>query len=91
MLERVDVRSFLIVTQYEVEVWLRIESTLGKKVDEYKPEKDEVMVFASRVHEAQRTAIMALKGQRQDGRGARSTGARGQRRRGRDEMDQEDA
>ncbi|KAJ5580002.1 uncharacterized protein N7459_005987 [Penicillium hispanicum] len=49
------------VTQYDVELWLRIETTLGKKVDEYKPIKEDVMVFAERVGEAQRAAAIALR------------------------------
>ncbi|KAH8704799.1 ATP-dependent rRNA helicase rrp3 [Talaromyces proteolyticus] len=84
-------RAFSVVTQYDVEVWLRIESALGKKVDEHKPEKDEVMIFADRVHDAQRIAISALREQNQDGKGARSKGGSRHRKRGRDEMDQEEA
>jgi ATP-dependent RNA helicase DDX47/RRP3 len=83
-------RAFSIVTQYDVEIWLRIEAALGKKVDEYKPEKDEVMIFANRVHDAQRMAISALKEQNQDGKGTRSKGSGRQRKRGRDDMDQEE-
>ncbi|KUL91277.1 hypothetical protein ZTR_01827 [Talaromyces verruculosus] len=83
-------RAFSIVTQYDVEIWLRIEAALGKKVDEYKPEKDEVMIFADRVHDAQRMAISTLKEQNQDGKGTRSKGNGRQRKRGRDDMDQEE-
>lgn len=75
------------VTQYDVELWLRIEDVLGKKVDEYKPEKDEVMIFAERVSEAQRRAIMALKDMQEKdtkGRGGRH------KKRTRDDMDREE-
>ncbi|CEJ55083.1 Putative ATP-dependent rRNA helicase RRP3 [Penicillium brasilianum] len=84
-------KAFSMVTQYDVEIWLRIENALGKKVEEYKPEKDEVMVFANRVHEAQRIAIATLKEQTQDGRGKRGPGGSRFKKRGRDEMDQEEA
>ncbi|PYI14311.1 ATP-dependent rRNA helicase rrp3 [Aspergillus violaceofuscus CBS 115571] len=76
------------VTQYEVEVWLRIEGVLNKKLDEYKPEKDEVMVFSDRVNEAQRQAAMAMRDlQDKDTKGR---GGRGKKR-NRDDMDREEA
>jgi ATP-dependent RNA helicase DDX47/RRP3 len=78
--------AFSFVTQYDVEIWLRIETALGIEVDEYKAEKDKFMVLADTVHEAQRKAIVALKEQNEDGMGARSR----QRKRGRDEMDKEE-
>lgn len=52
-----------LVTQYDWEIWLRVEKVLGRELDEYKPEKEEVMVFANRVHDARRIAITALKEQ----------------------------
>ncbi|KAL4786482.1 ATP-dependent rRNA helicase rrp3 [Aspergillus varians] len=73
------------VTQYEVEVWLRIEEALGKKVKERKAPKDEVMVFAGRVSEAQRIAATAMRdAQEKDGKGRRT------KKRNRDDMDQDD-
>ena len=45
-------------TQYDVEIWQRIESALGKQLPEYEVAKDEAMVLAERVGEAQRQAIM---------------------------------
>ncbi|KAK3989327.1 P-loop containing nucleoside triphosphate hydrolase protein [Cladorrhinum sp. PSN332] len=50
-----------IVTQYDLEIWLRIEKALGQKLDEYSLEKDEVMVFKPRVEEAQRHARNEMK------------------------------
>ncbi|EAA27679.1 ATP-dependent rRNA helicase rrp-3 [Neurospora crassa] len=50
-----------IVTQYDLEIWLRIEAALGHKLDEYPLEKDEVMVFKPRVEEAQRHARNEMK------------------------------
>ncbi|TQN67717.1 ATP-dependent rRNA helicase RRP3 [Colletotrichum shisoi] len=50
-----------LVTQYDLEIFLRIEAALGKKLDEYPTQKDEVMVFQNRVEEAQRHARMEMK------------------------------
>ncbi|KAK4227590.1 putative ATP-dependent rRNA helicase RRP3 [Podospora fimiseda] len=50
-----------IVTQYVLEVYLRIEKALGHKLDQYPLEKEEVMVFAPRVEEAQRHAKNEMK------------------------------
>lgn len=76
------------VTQYDVEIWLRIEGALGKKLKEYELEKDEVMVLAERVGEAQRQAIMEMKNFDEK----RGTKAKkfGKGKRFRDEMDQEE-
>jgi len=50
------------VTQYDIEIWLRIEAALGKKITEEKLVKEEVMVFAHRVGgEAQRVAVREMK------------------------------
>ena len=43
------------VTQYDVELWMRIENALGKKLNEYETVKEEVMVLAERVGDAQRS------------------------------------
>ncbi|KAL2758816.1 hypothetical protein ACRALDRAFT_2120224 [Sodiomyces alcalophilus JCM 7366] len=50
-----------LVTQYDLEIWLRIEAALGKKLKEYPTEKDQVMVFQPRVEEAQRHARIEMK------------------------------
>ncbi|KAL4909975.1 ATP-dependent rRNA helicase rrp3 [Aspergillus multicolor] len=73
------------VTQYEVELWLRIENALGKKVDEYKVDKDEVMVFSERANEARRTAAIAMRDMEDKGRNRMK-----KRKRTRDDMDQEE-
>ncbi|KAK3318833.1 P-loop containing nucleoside triphosphate hydrolase protein [Apodospora peruviana] len=49
------------VTQYDLEIWLRIETALGTKLQEYSLQKDEVMVFKERVEEAQRHARQEMK------------------------------
>jgi ATP-dependent RNA helicase DDX47/RRP3 len=88
-------RAISFVTQYDAEVWLRIEHALGRKVPELEGVvKDEVMVFAERVGQAQTVAKRELrdaleKGNKKGGigRGHRNRGAG---KRGRDDMDRED-
>lgn len=84
-----------IVTQYDIELWLRIETALGKKLDEYPVEKEEAMMLNDRVNEAQREAITAMK-ELHESRGSRGATLRGRRpaagsRRNRDDMDREEA
>ncbi|KAN0116914.1 DEAD domain containing protein [Hyaloscypha variabilis] len=84
-----------VVTQYDVEIWLRIEAALGKKQKEYDTEKEEVMVFKARVEEAQRHARNEMKNLHED-RGKKGSVLKGRRpkggdkKRGRDEMDREE-
>lgn len=83
-----------LVTQYDVEIWLRIESALGKELGQYKVEKEEVMMLSDRVSEAQREAITAMKDLHEQ-RGTRGATLRGRRpatgsRRNRDDMDREE-
>jgi ATP-dependent RNA helicase DDX47/RRP3 len=84
-----------VVTQYDVEIWLRIEAALGKKQKEYGTEKEEVMVFKARVEEAQRHARNEMKNLHED-RGKKGSVLKGRRpkggdkKRGRDEMDREE-
>jgi len=79
-----------VVTQYDVEVYQRIEKALGKKLPEHSAPRDEVMVFADKVGEAQRVAIRQLKDMQE------KTKERGPRRREgggggkRDKMDVEE-
>jgi ATP-dependent RNA helicase DDX47/RRP3 len=85
-----------LVTQYDVEVWLRIEAALGKKQKEYETVKEEVMVFKARVEEAQRHARNEMKNLHED-RGKKGATLKGRRpakgassKRNRDEMDREE-
>lgn len=73
------------LTQYDLEVWQRIELALGKKLDSYPVEKDEVMVLAERVSEAQRQAVMEMKTYDEKKGNKKAKG-----KRGRDDMDHED-
>lgn len=79
-----------LVSQYDIEVWLRIEASIGKKLDEYPAEKDEVMVLAERVGEAQRQAIMEMKNLDEKKGGSRGMKKFGKGKRSKDEMDQEE-
>lgn len=78
------------VTQYDVEVWLRIEAALGRKLKEYELSKDEVMVLAERVDEAQQQAITELKELEEKKGGKKGKKQRKVGKRSRDEMDQEE-
>jgi ATP-dependent RNA helicase DDX47/RRP3 len=73
--------AITVVTQYDVEVFQRIEKALGRKLEEYGMVRDEVMLFAERVGEAQRVAINELKAQneKEKGRGGRGKGIAGGR------------
>jgi ATP-dependent RNA helicase DDX47/RRP3 len=52
-----------MVTQYDVEVYQRLEGLLGKKLPEYKLDEETVLVLLERVSEAQRLATRELKEQ----------------------------
>lgn len=78
------------VTQYDVELWLRIEDTLGKKLDEHGVIKEEAMVLAERVGNAQRAAVLEMKG-RHERRGSGATLRKKKAgKRNRDNMDQDE-
>ena len=80
-----------------MEIWQRIEAALGKKLEEYGTEREEVMVLGERVGEAQRLAIREMKDLHEK-RGTKGATLRGRKpgrvgglgKRGRDEMDRED-
>lgn len=67
-----------IVTQYDFEIWQRIEAALGKKIALHPLEKEEVMVFRPRVGEAQRHARNEMK-TLMDDRGKKGSTLRGRR------------
>ncbi|TMW65113.1 hypothetical protein Poli38472_009280 [Pythium oligandrum] len=50
-----------MVTQYDVELYQRIEHLLGKKLDGYPCDEETVLVMLERVNEAQRMATIELK------------------------------
>ncbi|XP_055920282.1 ATP-dependent RNA helicase DDX47 [Eupeodes corollae] len=63
-------KAITFVTQYDVELYQRIEHLLGKQLPQYKCEEDEVMALQERVGEAQRTAKLELK-DLEDSKGSR--------------------
>ena len=82
-----------IVTQYDVELFQRIEVALGKKLGEYETDREEVMVLGDHVGEAQRMAIREMKDLHEK-RGTRGATLRGRKavggKRGRDDMDRDE-
>ena len=83
-----------MVTQYDIEIFQRIEMALGKKLREYETtDRDEVMILAERVGEAQGMAIREMKDLHEK-RGTRGATLRGRRpgggKKGRDDMDREE-
>merc|ERR1712038_1757521 len=58
-------RAVNIVTQYDVELYLRIEKLIKKKLVEFPTREEEVMILFERVEEATRIANLELKEQEQ--------------------------
>jgi ATP-dependent RNA helicase DDX47/RRP3 len=54
-------KAITFVTQYDVELYQRIEHLIGKQMPLYPTQEDEVMLLSERVAEAQRTARMEQK------------------------------
>jgi ATP-dependent RNA helicase DDX47/RRP3 len=71
-------KAIAMVTQYDVEVYQRLEGLLGKKLPEYPLDEETVLVLLERVNEAQRLATRELKEQlaamKQSGRRKRGHG-----------------
>jgi len=63
-------KSITLVTQYDVELVQRIESVLGKKMDLWPIDDEEVALLKERVNEAGRVAVNELK--EQGGKGGNS-------------------
>ncbi|KAL9081775.1 MAG: hypothetical protein Q9159_007049 [Coniocarpon cinnabarinum] len=67
------------VSQYDVEVWMRIEKALGKKLGELPGMiEEEVLVLSERVGEGQRQAVKMLKeeGEKRKGKRGKTRGKR---------------
>ena len=81
--------------RYDVELYQRIEAALGKRFEEYPRQNEEVMVFKTRVEEAQRHARTEMKALLES-RGKRGSVLRGKKPSGRvekrraDDMDAEE-
>lgn len=72
-------RALSMVTQYDVEVYQRLEQLLGKKLDEYKLDEETVLILHERVSEAQRLATRELKEQLAEASGKRKNKRKGGR------------
>ena len=86
-------RAISIITQYDIELWQRIEAALGKKLGEYETNREEVMILGEHVGEAQRMAVSEMKNLHEK-RGTKVSTLRGRKpvsgKRGRDHMDREE-
>lgn len=67
-------RAITIVTQYEIELYQRIEGLLGYKLDGFEVHKEAVLVLLERVTEANRLAIIELRDQEEDVKGKKRGG-----------------
>lgn len=56
-------KSITIVTQYDVELMQRVEAVIGKKMELWPTDEEEVTLLRERVDEASRLATNELKGQ----------------------------
>jgi len=74
-------KAIAIVTQYDIELFLRIENALGEKIPPFEVEESDVLIFSERVGEAQREAVKKVnedKEKKGRGKGGRSGGRGGQ-------------
>jgi len=71
-------RAIAMVTQYDVEVYQRLEGLLGTKLPAYDVDEQTVLVFLERVQAAQRIATRELK-ELTDGGGKRGKGKKGKK------------
>lgn len=62
-------KAITIVTQYDVELVQRIEAVIGKKMDLWPVDEEEVALLKERVAEASRITTMQLKEQGVSGKG----------------------
>ncbi|KEQ66078.1 putative ATP-dependent rRNA helicase rrp3 [Aureobasidium melanogenum CBS 110374] len=81
-------RAVSFVTQYDVEVYQRIEKALAKKLPEHDAPRDQVMVFAEKVSEAQRVAVREMKDLHEKAKSGGRGGPRGKGKR--DAMDRDE-
>ena len=83
-------KSITLVTQYDVELLQRVERVIGKELEMWATDEEEVALLRERVDEAGRIAVNELKELKEQGR---SGGGRKRRREdggGRDERDRDD-
>lgn len=54
-------QALSLVTQYDLEVYSRVEAAIGKKLPEFPAPREEVMVYRERTEEAQRYSRTEMK------------------------------
>lgn len=81
-------KSITLVTQYDVELCQRIETVIGKKMELWPTDAEEVALLRESVDEAARIAIKQLKEQAREGKFGNKRGRDG--RGGRDDRDRDD-
>lgn len=64
-------KSITIVTQYDVELMQRVEAVIGKKMELWPTDEEEVTLLRERVDEASRLAANELRDQSRGGLGKR--------------------
>ncbi|KAJ4000084.1 P-loop containing nucleoside triphosphate hydrolase protein [Lentinula boryana] len=79
-------KSITLVTQYDVELIQRIEKVIGKKMELWETDKEEVALLKERASEACRLAANELKEQQNSGKKRKRGGENG----GRDNRDRDD-
>ncbi|KAG6845700.1 ribosomal RNA processing protein [Tephrocybe sp. NHM501043] len=85
-------KSITLVTQYDVELVQRIEAVIGKKMELWPTDTEEIALLKERVNEASRLAVAEMKEQGTT-KGAGGGGSRKRRREeggGRDDRDRDD-
>ena len=64
-------KAIAMVSQYDVEVYQRLEGLLGKQLPKYDLDEETVLILLERVSEAQRLAMRELKEEQHGGKGKR--------------------
>lgn len=83
-------KSITLVTQYDLELFQRIEKVLGKKMDLYPTDEEEVALLRERVDEAGRIAVAELKEQANTGGGRKRRRDAPDAGNGREDRDRDD-
>lgn len=83
-------KSITLATQYDVELLQRIEGVIGKKMDEFPSDKEQVLLLAERVGEAQREAAKELREKGVSGEGKNGRKGGSSKRRREDDRDRDD-
>ena len=75
-------KSITFVTQYDIELFQRIEFLIGKQLPQYATHEDEVMLLLERVNEADRQARIQMKEMDDEKKGSRQNRKRKEKQNG---------